>query len=141
MKTFVDPRDNEEYTVEQQNDLYVMIHPLRYIGTKHAFPDMNSDNVNEYGCLYDYLSIQDAIPEGWRLPTKDEWKKISVKDVKAGCKHWDCYLNFNECEFCWVNDGSICYKTKDDIEPMILSRIVMPYQEVSVTMYCVKDVK
>ena len=34
--------------------------------------------VNTYGYLYSWQGAQEAVPDGWRLPTDDDWKKLEM---------------------------------------------------------------
>ncbi len=36
----------------------------------------NGNYSKTYGLLYSYEAAQKAVPEGWRLPTDDDWKKL-----------------------------------------------------------------
>lgn len=49
------------------------------IVTKAHFMDAEAKNggyTDEFGYLYDYQGALAAIPEGWRLPTDEDWKKL-----------------------------------------------------------------
>jgi uncharacterized protein (TIGR02145 family) len=41
-----------------------------------AFAD-DQNNVEEYGYLYDWETARKVCPEGWHLPTEDEWKTFT----------------------------------------------------------------
>ena len=34
--------------------------------------------VGTYGYLYSWQGAQEAVPDGWRLPTDDDWKKLEM---------------------------------------------------------------
>jgi uncharacterized protein (TIGR02145 family) len=35
-----------------------------------------SENYKKYGCLYDWESARQAVPEGWHLPSDNEWNEL-----------------------------------------------------------------
>ena len=48
--------------------------------------------VSTYGYLYSWQGAQEAVPDGWRLPTDDDWKKLematcAMADSWTGCLH------------------------------------------------------
>ena len=60
--------------------------------------DNKSSNVKAYGYLYDWKSAKEVCPEGWHLPTEQEWQEFvtylggdriaSEKMREQGFKHW-----------------------------------------------------
>lgn len=98
---FVDERDNYEYKWVQIGDQQWMIENLRY----NLDPDLElidparrnyapyaergrtekeqieeeTKNLAEYGFLYDHAAALAAIPEGWRLPTDEDWSRLEAK--------------------------------------------------------------
>lgn len=73
-----DPLTGEEYPL-------VTINGLTWMGKNYAFYDdeneecayYDDDDANaKYGCLYSWEGAQDMCPEGWRLPTLEEWKSL-----------------------------------------------------------------
>ena len=50
-------------------------------------PDNNSDNVKEYGYLYNWPAAMKVCPEGWHLPSDAEWTQLTdyLKDNGYSC--------------------------------------------------------
>lgn len=95
---FVDERDGYEYKWVQIGDQQWMIENLRY----NLDPNLELDDANrrnyipyseagrtekeqaeeqgrnlaKYGFLYDHAAALAAIPEGWRLPTDEDWSRL-----------------------------------------------------------------
>lgn len=77
MDTFTDPRDGNTYkTVEINNQIW-MAENLRYEGVTHYAPNGDKYNIPKYGCLYTWDKAIKAVPEGWRLPTKEELNALA----------------------------------------------------------------
>jgi uncharacterized protein (TIGR02145 family) len=51
---------------------------LNYQTTNSWCYDNNPSNCAQYGRLYDYSAALGACPEGWHLPSDDEWKALEV---------------------------------------------------------------
>lgn len=78
METYTDERDGNIYKIVRIGNLYWFSENLRYEGVEHYFPNRDSDNLQKYGCLYTWENAIKACPEGWRLPTKDEYSALIV---------------------------------------------------------------
>lgn len=89
--SFVDERDGNEYnyvsiggldwmTENSRYDLYDEAKCKYYI----SYEDYSADNWWEdkysakYGYLYTYQGAIDAAPDGWRVPTDDDWKSLEM---------------------------------------------------------------
>ena len=50
------------------------------------------DMLELYGYLYDYNAALSAVPQGWRLPTDDDWKKLEkalgISDAELDNTEW-----------------------------------------------------
>ena len=77
--TFTDSRDGQEYkTIKLKDGKTWMAQNLNYdIGEGCWFYDNDSENGKKYGRLYTWEAAQKACPEGWRLPTDDEWWEMT----------------------------------------------------------------
>ncbi|GBU20449.1 hypothetical protein R80B4_00327 [Fibrobacteres bacterium R8-0-B4] len=74
-----DARDGRTYkTVMMPDGQAWMAENLNYAppkGKSWAFDD-NTSYSDKYGRLYDWATAKTACPEGWRLPTRQEWNKL-----------------------------------------------------------------
>lgn len=75
---FVDARDGEKYNTIMMRDGRVwMAENLRYQGKEtkdHSWcPDDKAGNCQKYGRLYDWETARQVCPEGWHLPSEEEW--------------------------------------------------------------------
>lgn len=91
---FVDERDGKEYSYLTKEGLDWMTTNLKYAG--EGFPYSNCEPMTDlFGNLYTWEQAQDACPEGWRIPTEEEWKAVcggSFENV-AGRLMVDAYFN------------------------------------------------
>lgn len=75
---FIDPRDNQSYrTILMRDGKIWMAENMRYkvsnIEDRSWCPDNEKQNCKKYGKLYNWESVQEVCPEGWHLPSDDEW--------------------------------------------------------------------
>lgn len=86
--TFTDTRDNNQYEWVRYGGLDWMSNNLRYFsatGNSSVYElearfEGEENEVNrllpEYGYLYDFEAAETACPQGWRLPSDDDWKSL-----------------------------------------------------------------
>jgi len=124
---FEDERDGKEYSALKIGSLDWMVENLAYLPYVDDPAEVSSvkklyyvysyegGDVNEakgteyfgkYGVLYNWRAAINACPEGWRLPTDDDWKSLEM------------YLGMDESELemeNWRSFGDIGIKLKDSI--------------------------
>lgn len=89
---FTDVRDGKEYHYVRIGDLEWTIDNAKYdtgddntrsiYSTQQTIGDQNSINdsltVSKYGYLYSYEGANQAAPDGWRLPSDEDWKNLEI---------------------------------------------------------------
>ena len=89
---FTDSRDGKEYNYVRIGNLEWTTDNAKYDtkddytrsihSTQQILGDNNSTNdsltVAKFGYLYSYEGARQAVPEGWRLPTDEDWKKLEI---------------------------------------------------------------
>jgi len=76
--SFTDPRDGNIYKTIKIADQWIMAENLAYkpdTGNFWAYDDIDS-NIAIYGYLYDWETAMNIAPEGWHLPSRQEWLDI-----------------------------------------------------------------
>ena len=74
---FTDLRDNQPYNwIRLKDGKKWMTENLNY-KTTDSWHYQNSNDYAKYGRLYTWQSAQKACPSGWRLPSDDEWWKMT----------------------------------------------------------------
>jgi len=82
--TFTDARDGQQYGYLKIGNLVWMAGNLNFNVANQSWLYQNNDGYKEYGRLYNLEGALKAVPEGWRLPTDQDWidleKAIGLPD-------------------------------------------------------------
>lgn len=73
---YEDSRDGNKYALIKVDDLVWMNENLRYNSDSTYCYNNKETNCQDYGKLYTWNQANKACPEGWRLPTMEEWQKL-----------------------------------------------------------------
>lgn len=81
--TFCDPRDGRSYYYTILDDTRWMRQNLAWEGAGQ--PCSNSDAMSDiFGRYYTWEEAQTACPEGWRLPSDEDWAKLAELYAEGG---------------------------------------------------------
>lgn len=77
-ESFMDPRDGQTYYIRDIGSQRWFIENLNYETSNSVWYNNNSANGDIYGRLYMWDDAISACPEGWHLPSDDEWKILEM---------------------------------------------------------------
>ena len=76
--TFMDPRDGNIYPTIQIGDQRWMSSNFRYECEGSIKYNHNDEDFEAYGYLYTYEAAINNAPDGWHLPSDEEWRKLEA---------------------------------------------------------------
>ena len=75
-ESFTDPRDGQAYDVVKIGDRTWFAENLNFATEGSVCPEGDKRNCDIYGRLYTWDDARAACPEGWRIPTADDWMEL-----------------------------------------------------------------
>jgi len=124
---FIDSRDGQEYQMVEIGDQVWMKENLNYTADSgNWIYDNDPANASIYGRLYNWETACEVCPDGWHLPSDDEWTILSDYaggDLRAGSAmreegnvHWEPFWKegTNESGFTALPGGFAVPSSKGD---------------------------
>jgi len=117
-KSFTDERDGNTYTYLTADGLDWMSTNLRYAEYGKPYEDC-PPITRLFGNLYTYDEAEQSCPEGWRIPTLEEWQGLCGGSLKgaAGKLMVDAYFNQKKMWEYWP-DVKITNETGMNVMPV-----------------------
>ncbi|GEM_PF-1039289 len=117
--TFTDKRDNKEYKWVKIGNVKWMAENLQYIPEDDIkCRNENPANCKAFGSMYNFKTAETICPEGWRLPTSDEWNNLLLEisnNTKPTNYDLDKLYPFGETGFDLLLGGELIVNGKNTI--------------------------
>ncbi|MEP2772463.1 MAG: FISUMP domain-containing protein [Fulvivirga sp.] len=103
--------DGQKYLVKKYGETFWMTENLKTkqdtAGNpiKYYFPNGDSTNIATFGLLYDFETACNICPNGWELPTNEDWKRLlkssggNVAGIYKESQYWEGENNSNSSNF------------------------------------------
>lgn len=86
---FTDSRDGKKYkTINMPDGKEWMAENLNYDANGSSCHEDKPEKCKEYGRLYNWETSMKACPNGWHLPSKDEWKMLGNYIIEENKCRW-----------------------------------------------------
>ena len=77
---FTDERDGKVYTIVQIGDQWWMAQNLDFFTAEGSwYYNNDSPGFSDFGRLYNWETAERSCPDGWDLPSDDEWKTLEIE--------------------------------------------------------------
>lgn len=110
--TITDTRDGQKYIIVEIGDQTWFANNLNYETGDSWWYNNSESNGEIYGRLYTWDTAQIACPEGWRLPSDDDWKileiQLGMSEIAANEESWRGTIEGDKMKSLsgWNNDGN-----------------------------------
>jgi len=114
--TLQDPRDGQKYKTVMIDGVRWMVENLNYKTGNSWCYDNDDSKCKQYGRLYDLKTAITACPDGWHLPTSQEWHNLTTAADSGTCNILGGYRTsdgiFNNADqygYWWVTKNNYCF--------------------------------
>ncbi len=137
--SIIDIRDNQSYKIVTIGNQIWMAENLNYNSSSGSFEYEDNEKSKKLGRLYTYEGALMACPDGWHLPTDEEWKilekklgvlenemnltglrgdSVGIKLKEPGSENWENtnMYSTNETGFTAIPGGIYNWHSKDETQ-------------------------